>query len=105
MFSQNEKIVYFVQAIMDMYKDEEDRDTYGLPPIPNKDGEMTEDLYCMFIALKVIYQKITDTKCDNIDFITVLTRLVFQFSKHLPASDDDSEVDDIEDDFCDGEDT
>lgn len=96
MFSQNEKIMYFVQAIMDMYQDEENRNTYGLPPIPIKDGEMTEDLYCMFSALKVIYQKITDTKCDNIDFITVLTRLVFQFSKHIPV--DDLEDEDNEED-------
>lgn len=89
MFNQNQKILYFVQAIMDMYQEPDDRDSYQLMPIPlNENGEFTEDMYCMFIALKTIYQKLSGAKCDNLDFITVLNRLVFQFSKHIPVEDD-----------------
>ncbi len=88
MFDQNQKILYFVQAIMDMYQEPDDRDSCQLPPIPlNENGEFTEDMYCMFIAIKTIYQKISGEKCDNLDFITVLNRLVFQFSKHNPDDD------------------
>lgn len=94
MFDQNQKIMYFVQAIMDMYQEPEDRDSYNLMPIPlNENGEFTEDMYCMFIALKMIYQKISGEKCDNLDFITVLNRLVFQFSKHIPYDmEEDEEI-------------
>ncbi len=88
MFDQNQKILYFVQAIMDMYQEPDDRNSYQLPPIPlNENGEFTEDMYCMFIAIKTIYQKISGEKCDNLDFITVLNRLVFQFSKNIPDDD------------------
>lgn len=58
MFNRNQKILYFVQAIMDMYQEPDDRDSYQLMPIPlDKNGNFTEDMYCMFIALKTIYQK------------------------------------------------
>lgn len=92
MFNQNQKILYFVQAIMDMYQEPDDRDSYQLMPIPlNENGEFTEDMYCMFIALKTIYQKISGEKCDNLDFIIVLNRLVFQFNKYVPVDDPEDE--------------
>ncbi len=88
MFEQNQKILYFMQAIMDMYQEPEDRDSCGLMAIPlTENGDFTEDLYCMFLAVKMIYQKISGKKCDNLDFITILNRLVFQFSKRIPIDD------------------
>lgn len=77
---------------MDMYQEPDDRDSYQLMPIPlNENGDFTEDMYCMLIALKTIYQKISGEKCDNLEFITVLNRLVFQFSKHVPVDDPEDE--------------
>ena len=77
---------------MDMYQEPDDRDSYQLMPIPlNENGEFTEDMYCMFIALKTIYQKISGEKCDNLDFIIVLNRLVFQFNKYVPVDDPEDE--------------
>lgn len=92
MFDRAQKTIYFAQAIMDMYREPDDRDSYNLPLIQlGENGEFTEDMYCMFLAVKTIYQNISGKKCDNLDFITILTRLVFQFSKHI--------TDDVPDDI------
>lgn len=85
-----EKIVTLLVALMDAYKDEEERELNNFSPIEIVNGDMTENFYCMFCAIKLFYQKMSNTECDDLEFIAILNRLAFQYGKR--ASDVDEEI-------------
>lgn len=91
--TQEEKIVTLFVALMDAYKDEEERELNNLSPIEIVNGDMTENFYCMFSAIKLFYQKMSNTKCDSLDFIAILNRLAFQYGKRAADVDEEEQED------------
>lgn len=88
--------IIFLTAISDAFRDEEDRElnAVGKIDIP-EDGNATPILTDLFYAFKAFYTHYTQMSGDNVDpieFIGVLTRLVFQ-----DQLNDNSEASETED--------
>ena len=74
----NEKAVYFVAALADVYRDEEDRELGAFSPIEFGD-DVTDDFTAMLIAMKVTFEGITGIDGDLIDFTHILNKLAIQY--------------------------
>lgn len=85
--------IIFLTAISDAFRDEEDRELNadGKIDIP-EDGDATPILTDMFYAFKAFYTQMSGDNVDPIEFIGVLTRLVFQ-----DQLNDNSEASETED--------
>lgn len=81
-----QKILTFMVALMDVYKDEEERELNVISPIEfPQNGDMTEDIYCMLRAIQMIVMRITgDNDMDVLDVIAMMNRLAFQYAEKLP---------------------
>lgn len=73
-----EKILIFVTALTDVYKDEDEREADFLPKLDLKEETITEDFTCMIYALMVIYKRITNDNMDALGFTHLCNRLIFQ---------------------------
>ena len=71
--------IIFLTAIADAFRGEEDRDlnAAGKIDIP-EDGNATPILTDLFYAFKAFYTQMSGDNVDPIEFIGVLTRLIFQ---------------------------
>lgn len=78
-----QKIFTFMVALMDVYKDEDDRELNDISPIEfPENGDMTEDIYCMLMAIQMIIMRITgDNDMDVLDVIAMMNRLAFQYAE------------------------
>lgn len=85
--------IIFLTAISDAFRNEEDRElnAAGKIDIP-EDGNATPILTDLFYAFKIFYTQISGDNVDPIEFIGVLTRLVFQ-----DQLNDNSEASETED--------
>lgn len=85
--------IIFLTAISDVFRDEEDRElkAVGKIDIP-EDGNATPILTDLFYAFKAFYTQISGDNVDPIEFIGVLTRLIFQ-----DQLNDNSEASETED--------
>lgn len=72
------KILTFVTAIQDVYKNEEDRQLDFLQKLELSDDEITEDFTAILYAMQVWYSSITGGNEDIFDFIGILNRLAIQ---------------------------
>ena len=68
----------FVAALLDVYRDEEDRE---LPVFPKVDlgGDFTEDLTAMLFAMHVVAERITRNDWDILEFTHLLNTLAVQY--------------------------
>ena len=71
--------IIFLTAIADAFRGEEDRElnAAGKIDIP-EDGNATPILTDLFYAFKAFYTQMSGDNVDRIEFIGVLTRLIFQ---------------------------
>lgn len=74
----NDKVLHFVTALIDVYKNEEEKESTGLIPLELKNEELTEDFTAMIYAMWAIYVNITKESVDVIGFTHIINRLVFQ---------------------------
>lgn len=74
----NDKVLHFVTALIDVYKNEEEKESTGLIPLELKNEELTEDFTAMIYAMWAIYVDITKESVDVIGFTHIINRLVFQ---------------------------
>lgn len=74
----NDKVLHFVTALMDVYKNEDEKESTGLIPLELKDEELTEDFTAMIYAMWSIYNLITEDDVDVIGFTHIINRLVIQ---------------------------
>lgn len=83
--------IIFLTAISDAFRDEEDRElnAVGKIDIPD-DGNATPILTDLFYAFKAFYTQISGDNVDPIEFIGVLTRLIFQDHDNSEAEDNSS---------------
>lgn len=73
------KILQFLTALQDCYKDEEERESYALLKLELSNDELTDDFVAMLEAQKLLYECITGDKQDLLGFTHILNRLAFQF--------------------------
>lgn len=74
----DDKVLHFVTALIDVYKNEEEKESTGLIPLELKNEELTEDFTAMIYAMWAIYVDITKESVDVIGFTHIINRLVFQ---------------------------
>ena len=83
-----EKVVYFMTAIQDLYRDKEDRESFAVPKLDINNGNLTEDFTALFWAIFMWYRALTGDDIDVIDFLSVCNRLAFQ---HIAGDLDNKE--------------
>lgn len=74
----DDKVLHFVAALTDAYRNEEEKESTGLIPLELKNEELTEDFTAMIYAMWAIYVDITKESVDVIGFTHIINRLVFQ---------------------------
>lgn len=74
----DDKVLHFVTALIDVYKNEEEKESTGLIPLELKNEELTEDFTAMIYAMWATYVDITKESVDVIGFTHIINRLVFQ---------------------------
>lgn len=74
----DDKVLHFVTALIDVYKNEEEKESTGLIPLELKNEELTEDFTAMIYAMWATYVNITKESVDVIGFTHIINRLVFQ---------------------------
>lgn len=96
--------IIFLTAISDAFRDEEDRElnAAGKIDIP-EDGNATPILTDLFYAFKIFYTQMSGDNVDPIEFIGVLTRLIFQDQLNDNSEAEDNSSDDFSDMLEDGE--
>lgn len=71
------KILIFMAALQDIYKDEDDRESWNLH-IKFQEDNLTEDFTAMFYAMYMLYTRLTGDDEDVFGFTHLCNRLVFQ---------------------------
>lgn len=75
---KNDMKIMFITALMDAFKDEEDRELDSFPEIDINNVDCNEMVLAMFYAFQFVFNHFT-TKCvDPLEFIEILIRLLFQ---------------------------
>lgn len=75
----NNKALQFLTALLDVYRDEENRESYAFPKLNMVEGYFTEDLTAILIAFNVLCQETTGFDGDLIEFTHVLNKLAIQY--------------------------
>lgn len=72
------KVLCFLTALADVYRDEENRELTVFPKMELTD-DITEDFTALLVAMKVLFDKLAgDDGRDLIDFTHVLNKLAVQ---------------------------
>ena len=72
------KAMQFLTALMDVYRDEDNRELEAFEKL-ELGGDFTEDFTAMLLAMKVMIERITDFDGDIIDFTHMLNKLAVQY--------------------------
>lgn len=70
------KILSFMCALSNAYKDEENQEC--VPKLEMKEDSLTEDFTAMLYAQYMLYRRITEDDTDIIGFTHILNRLALQ---------------------------
>lgn len=68
--------ITFIAALTDAFKDEDDRELNCFPKVKTENGN--DLILAMFYAFHLVFNEYTGQKCDPLEFISILTRLLFQ---------------------------
>lgn len=80
------KVLHFTTALMDVYRDDEERELPSLGKMEWIDDELTEDFTAMLCAMSVLYDRITGENSHIVDFTHLLNKLAIQ--KLMESKDD-----------------
>lgn len=73
----HEKVLHFLTAILDVYRDEEKRELDAFSKL-ELGNDLTEDFTAMLLAIHVAMQEMTGFDGDLIDATHALNKLAFQ---------------------------
>ena len=73
-----EKVMRFLTALMDVYRDEENRELEAFDKLEFT-NDVTEDFTAILLAFKVVFDRVCDDGSDLIDFTHVLNKLAVQY--------------------------
>lgn len=75
------KILYFLSALQDVYKEPEERESECIPRLELSNDEITDDFFAIIQAFFIFYKRITgDETIDLLGFSHLINRLVVQFT-------------------------
>lgn len=83
-----EKAVYFLTALVDVYRDEENRELMALPKMEFAD-DATEDFTALLLAIHHMCEQMTGFNGDLIDFTHMLNKLAVQYIMDGERKDND----------------
>lgn len=69
-----QKSICFLKALLDVYRDEENRELSAF----SVDDDVTEDITALLVAMKVVVERISEFDGDIIDFTHMLNKLAVQ---------------------------
>ena len=72
------KALQFMAALADVYRDEEDRESYAFGKL-EMGNDITEDFTAMLIAMNILFDKFYNFEGDLIDFTHILNKLAVQY--------------------------
>ena len=78
METTEEKALHFLTALLDVYRDEENRELEAFAKL-ELGGDFTSDFTAMLLAMKVMVERITEYDGDLIDFTHMLNKLAVQY--------------------------
>lgn len=70
-----DKILHFMAALSDVYKEEEEKEGDHLAPLELTEDDLTEDFTAMIYALWAFYKRITGSDLDILEFTYIVNRL------------------------------
>lgn len=70
-----DKILHFMVALSDVYKEEEEKEGDHLTPLELTEDDLTEDFTAMIYALWAFYKRITGSDLDILEFTYIVNRL------------------------------
>lgn len=73
-----DKVMYFLCALTDLYKDEDERECFNLTKLEIEEESLTEDFTAILYAVYILYKRITGDDTDVIGFTHICNRLAFQ---------------------------
>lgn len=73
-----EKAVYFLTALVDVYRDEENRELMALPKLKLTD-DATEDFTALLLATHHMCENMAGFEGDLIDFTHMLNKIAVQY--------------------------
>lgn len=69
-----QKSICFLKALLNVYRDEENRELSAF----SVDDDVTEDITALLVAMKVVVERISEFEGDIIDFTHMLNKLAVQ---------------------------
>ncbi len=73
-----EKALQFLTALSDVYRDEDNRELEAFGKMRFSE-DVTDDFTAMLLAMKAIFDRVTEDDSDLIDFTHILNKLAFQY--------------------------
>jgi hypothetical protein len=73
-----QKVLCFLTALMDVYRDEENRELDAFDSLEFSD-DVTEDFTAMLLAMKAMFVKVCGDDADLIDFTHILNKIAVQY--------------------------
>lgn len=84
------KVLHFLIALQDVYKEPEERESADISRLKLSNDEITDDFFAIIQAFFIFYQKVTgDMSMDLLGFSHLINRLVFQFTDLEEESEED----------------
>lgn len=85
--SIKEKAIYFLTAMLDVYRDEDRREFEAFSKLEfDESGDVTGDITAMLLAMQVVCERLTGYDGDIIDFTHLLNRIAVQYVMENSAS-------------------
>lgn len=87
-------IATFYTALLDCFRDEDDRRLDACVPVDFERINCNEIILCMLRAFQIIVTEITDFDGDPLEFLALLTRLLFLDNikeENIESGDDENE--------------
>lgn len=75
----DKRVKKFATALHDLYLDVDEREGTETPKIEPEDGDITDDLTAMIMAIHLFYVSMTGDEVDHMGFTHIVNRLVFQW--------------------------
>ena len=83
-----EKALRFMCALVDVYRDEENRELHAFDKLEFED-DATVDITAMLLAFNTVTGHLTGYEGDLLDFTHLLNRLAFQYLMEKGEQDED----------------
>ena len=94
MDKHDNKILHFLSALQDVYRDPEERESADISALELSNDEITDDFFAIIQAFYIFYQRVTgDKSMDLLGFSHLLNRLVFQFTNVKEESEEMEDAD------------